>query len=97
MNLTCDKKGEVIYQLEEEGNRGPNKIFVTAGDDRYLPDYSSWGRFYYDEEEEIRNIISIFTDRSIYRPGQTVHVSMLAHQVDELKTQALEGKPKLMN
>ena len=92
VNLTCDKKGEVIYQLEEEGYRGPNKIFVTSGDDRYLPDHSSWGRFYYDEEEEIRNIISIFTDRSIYRPGQTVHVSMLAHQVDELKTQALEGK-----
>ena len=93
VNLTCDKKGEVIYQADEEENRRPDKVFVSAGDDRYLPDRSFWGgRFYYNNDERTRDIISVYTDRSIYRPGQTVHVSVLAHQVNDLQTQALEGK-----
>ena len=93
VNLTCDKKGEVIYQADEEENRRADKVFVSAGDDRYLPDRSFWGgRFYYNNDERTRDIISVFTDRSIYRPGQTVHVSVLAHQVNDLQTHALEGK-----
>ena len=93
VKLTCDKKGEVIYQMEENGNRRPDKVFVSAGDDRYLPDRSFWGgRFYYNNDERTRDIISVYTDRSIYRPGQTVHVSVLAHQVNDLLSQALEGK-----
>lgn len=93
VNLTCDKKGEVIYQTNDDGSRHPEKVFVYAGSDRYLPDRSFWGgRFVYNNDVSTRDIVSIYTDRSIYRPGQTVHVSVLAHHLKDLQTQALEGR-----
>ena len=34
-----------------------------------------------DTRDSIENRIEICTDRTIYRPGQTVHVSVLAHDI----------------
>lgn len=49
-------------------------MHVELGDDRHLPDetiYRPNVRLYSDDREQKTNI---YTDRSIYRPGQTVHV-----------------------
>ncbi len=92
VTLTCDKQGEAVYRMD--GNRDyPSKLFVTAGKDCYLPAQSgNRGYFYYYPDDERRDIFHLYTDREIYRPGQTVHASILAHQKNDLEAQALADR-----
>jgi uncharacterized protein YfaS (alpha-2-macroglobulin family) len=39
---------------------------------------SGWGRYTYYEPRSNQNVVNIYTDRSLYRPGQTIHASVLA-------------------
>lgn len=56
-----------------------NEIFLEKGKDAYF--ISSAGSQYYDygNYEQDRNKIAIFTDRSTYRPGQTVYFKGIAY------------------
>ncbi|MBP9600701.1 MAG: carboxypeptidase-like regulatory domain-containing protein, partial [Lutibacter sp.] len=72
-NFKTDKNGEFSYKT----NKTHRNIIATV---KYGEDAASFGN-YYIQEERSRNTIDdritvksfIFTDRSIYRPGQTVY------------------------
>ena len=72
--LTCDTKGEVLYTVE---GQQPTSAFAYTAADQYCPESSGYGRYSYYERTYNQEHISLFTDRSIYRPGQTVHVAAI--------------------
>ena len=74
---TADKNG--FFQIKEEKSpdnyRSPSSLIdITYGQDRLFLDEQVYNPYYYNREEQNKDITSIFffTDRSIYRPGQTV-------------------------
>lgn len=88
--LTCDKQGEAIY---EYGQQRPSSIFAYTASDNCSPAVSSYGTYNYYEQQANVEHINLFTDRSIYRPGQTVHVTAIAwKEQTSLDNTAVSGK-----
>ena len=79
--LTADEKGEVVTNSQE-----PYYDCVRAytDTDNFMMGEREWNRFNYYGDKIHRSVVSLFTDRSIYRPGQTVHVSAVAYKQDGL-------------
>lgn len=75
--LTCDTKGEARYQYQD---RTPERIFVYTDGDAYgaETDFAGYYSFYGNRTED--DVVRLFTDREIYRPGQTVHVAAVAYR-----------------
>ena len=87
-NFTTDSKGEVIYRVED--NKQPSSVFAFTKTDCYCPESNSYGRYTYYERQYNQIHTNLFTDRSIYRPGQTVFVSAIVwKEVSELDNQAV--------
>ena len=89
--LTTDKQGEARYQMAD--NHQPSLVTVTTDVDKYLPQLSAYGRYsYYDRKYDVEHT-QLFTDRSIYRPGQTVQVSAVVwRELSVLDNQAVADK-----
>ena len=89
--LICDAKGEVTYRYDN--NKRPSKAFAFTSKDNYCPESSSYGTYSYYDRKYNGEHTSLFTDRSIYRPGQTVHVTAIVwKEVSELENAAVDGK-----
>ncbi len=73
--LTCGQNGEVLYTYT---NNTPEDLLAYTANDKYLPSTSIWNAFSFYESRPEDHHVSLYTDRSIYRPGQTVHVAALA-------------------
>lgn len=68
-----------------------NIIFLENGEDKYFAT-SSYSYFYNNPEFEEKTKISIFTDRSIYRPGQTVYFKAIAYQSTKNTEKVISGE-----
>ena len=77
--LLTDKNGEADYSFNK---RMPRSIWVYTDDDTACREYRANNNYYYWDGKQKETRLNIFTDRSIYRPGQTVHVSGLLYQVN---------------
>ncbi len=68
--LTTDSNGEATTRWTD------GTVWLSTETDKYTP--ASWlyvnRRSYYENNKD-KTCVSIFTDRSIYRPGQTVHAT----------------------
>lgn len=75
----CDANGEVIVDF---GDREPESYSISTADEPAFPVTPINDRFYYRKRSSERVTAStvIYTDRSIYRPGQTVHVAAIAYK-----------------
>lgn len=74
--LTTDENGEAYFK-NVDGN-----ILISTSNDKFTPAkgiYLSRDRYYERKDNEIEH--QLFTDRSIYRPGQTVHASAISYIV----------------
>lgn len=85
---TTDSKGECVL------GKGSFNCYVSAtkDDDKALLSASIYNAFnstYRNNGSVVRH--NIFTDRGIYRPGQTVHVSLLAYDVTKGVETAVEA------
>jgi hypothetical protein len=89
--LTCDDKGETVYKYE---NREPDRMFVYTDADKACQETDFNGFFnYYDRANDVDQI-SLFTDRRVYRPGQTVHVAaVLYRNRQHTQDDAIGGRP----
>ena len=77
--ITTGKNGEYVYQVE--GN-SPNLVFATHGDDRACQPMDFYNHFgYYDLSRTLERT-NVYTDRAIYRPGQTVQVAAIIYKVE---------------
>ena len=81
------KAGKTTLKTNDDGEcvltpgKDDSRFFMRAhtSSDNACPDMDDWGRFYYNKVSE-DNKIDIFTDRSIYRPGQTVHAAVIYYR-----------------
>lgn len=70
--LTTDENGEAYFK-NVDGN-----ILISTNNDKFTPAkgiYLSRDRYYEKKDNETK--YQVYTDRSIYRPGQTVHVTAI--------------------
>ena len=74
------------------GDRKIRTYTVAKGEDTYLDTqsiaYADYGRRNTASQENL----TLLTDRSLYRPGQTVYVKGIAYEQDEESARVLEGK-----
>ena len=89
--LTCDANGEATYTMRD--NKHPERVFAFTSADQYCPEQNGYGRYYYYARQYSGQHVNLFTDRSIYRPGQTVHATAIVWQeVSVLDNKAVCGK-----
>lgn len=89
LSLTTDAGGEATVS----NSKGDiNTMRATTAADKAMPWVSGYNNFsYYDNKAEAENV-EIYTDRAIYRPGQTVHASIIAFNRKGTETKAAGGK-----
>lgn len=77
-----DEKGEYIFKGGDRTGRR-REVYAYTDTDKACPGRSNSMSYsyYQDIEKETVTRTHIYTDRRIYRPGQTVHVSALTYQV----------------
>ncbi len=73
----CDANGEVIVEF---GNREPESYSISTADEQAFPVTPINGKFYYNRTHFETTSTTLYTDRRIYRPGQTVHVAAIAYK-----------------
>ena len=87
--LTTDENGEARYKNVD------GDILISTHQDKYTPSrwtYLSRGRYY--ERKDSEKHTALFTDRAIYRPEQTVHVSAISSLVEKaFDTHVLPNEP----
>lgn len=79
LHLTCNKQGEVLFT---DKNRNPNYIYVYTDDDKNAAREYFHVSGYFTESDNKNVHLSLFTDRSIYRPGQTVNLAGIVYEQD---------------
>ena len=76
---TTNSKGEVVVKTVDKDKKLFNRIWVSTTSDKGFCEQSFHSIFYNEKRKEERDIISVFTDKAIYRPGQTVKGTVVAH------------------
>ncbi|MCR4582206.1 MAG: alpha-2-macroglobulin, partial [Prevotella sp.] len=88
------KNGEYIYKRPESGRI---EVWACTPDDKGCPLQNLRSSYYYNGKVSTMEETCVYTDRAIYRPGQTVHVAAIVYQVANGKDhKALEGKTVTM-
>ena len=90
--LTTDENGEAYFK-NVDGN-----ILISTSNDKFTPAkgiYLSRTRYYEKKDNETK--YQLFTDRSIYRPGQTVHASAISYIVKKGLDASVPGKSMELN
>ncbi len=87
----CDNKGELVTAPVGDYMR---KIQAFTQKDNFCPSQGYWNSFYsFRSAPHLSHYTNLYTDRAIYRPGQTVHVSLLSFtRTDGLETKAAANK-----
>ena len=87
------------YQADKQGTLkldflNSNKYWYNAhtAADNAMPILNLWKNDYYYKESKRKEVLQLFTDRSNYRPGQTVYVSGLAYEMEKDSTRVLADK-----
>lgn len=90
--LTTDENGEAYFK-NVDGN-----VLISTSNDKFMPAkdiYLSRTRYYERKDDKIKH--QLFTDRSIYRPGQTVHASAISYIVKKGLDASVPGKSMELN
>ena len=76
IKANTDSKGEVTLKFNSQHN---GYIYAFTATDKALKEFSQYSYFYYNKTRTNKKEARLYTDRSIYRPGQTVHVAALLY------------------
>ena len=88
-NSKTDKNGKCQYSFN--WNEYNNVLIFEKGKDCYFTN-NSYSYFNEQKSHENNNVrINIFTDRSIYRPGQTVYFKGIAYVSTKIKEETVGG------
>ncbi len=78
VTLTCDTKGEATYTYKP--NERPYEVFAYTATDKAAPVFNTYGRYNYNNDSGDKTRTVVFTDKAIYRPGQTVHMAAMIYR-----------------
>ena len=90
--LTTDENGEAYFKNVD------GYVLISTSNDKFTPAkdiYLSRTRYYERKDDKIKH--QLFTDRSIYRPGQTVHASAISYIVKKGLDASVPGKSMELN
>lgn len=90
--LTTDENGEAYFKNVD------GMVLISTNNDKFTPArdiYLSRTRYYERKDDKIEH--QLFTDRSIYRPGQTVHASAISYIVKKGLDASVPGKSMELN
>lgn len=88
---TTDKNGEVL--ITQGLHNSDNYKYVYTATDKSCPEISLWASYFSSNSKEDRNVVNVYTDRSIYRPGQNVHAAVVLYkQTSNVETSVLANK-----
>ena len=78
--LQCNEKGEVIWDSKDDDV----SLYPYTEKDQWADtiDLNDWNTYEYSMMKS-HNTGDILTDRSIYRPGQTIHITLVRYCVSE--------------
>lgn len=85
----CGADGETVVSCGK-GYVDEMRAYTEA--DNYMPWLYSYNNFSYYEADNDRDNLSLYTDRRIYRPGQTVRVAGILRNVKGDVRKAVEGR-----
>ena len=90
--VNTNENGEYICEFTKDNE--PRYAFATTDKDKAMQSqylYTSHTDYQKDNRARLRT--SVFTDRKLYRPGQTVHVSLVAYnEIGHETTSTIENK-----
>ena len=92
INLVTDKKGEVIFESTRKDRPTPDYIYAWTATDKAFPKANSYTDYSQGFRGGKTDNVRIYTDRSIYRPGQTVHVALVNYVQDRQTVVPVSGK-----
>lgn len=106
VTLTTDARGEVIYAPHVEVAEGAqhvgkfadqlSSIFAFTDSDKANRESAFYTRFKtWKVPNEERRHVQLFTDRSLYRPGQTVHVALVATRNQTATEEVADGSREI--
>ncbi|MCR5158197.1 MAG: alpha-2-macroglobulin [Prevotella sp.] len=78
-DITCNEQGEYLYTYDHSQRLG---FRVHTPGDQACPPHDEWNRFFLNERTPASESIDIYTDRAIYRPGQTVHCAAIVYSTE---------------
>lgn len=87
--IKCDDKGEAIFNLDKEHLQ---LLRVSTPKDNAMPLSGAWSNYSFYSNDFKNESVTLFTDRSIYRPGQTVHVAGIAKSTYKTETKVIGGR-----
>ena len=88
--LTTDAKGEKIFDFLQVR---PRTYFVFTDKDKSSPEQSVSTYYSFYDNQTTQYTYNVLTDRSLYRPGQTVHAAVIAYKTERhTETSALAGE-----
>lgn len=91
--LKADNKGRALW--ESQRDRGTEYFYVHTSEDKAFRKTALYNGFYTSKSVAEDDIVTIFTDRSIYRPGQTMHVALVVHNAKDEKNVHAVGQRSL--
>lgn len=87
--LTTDSNGEAYFKNVD------GEVLISTSADKYAPaKYIYLIRDRYFEQKDDKTAYQLFTDRSIYRPGQKVHATAISYIVKKGLDASVPGKSK---
>lgn len=87
--VTCGGDGETELAL---GKNSIDEVRAYTEKDNAAPFTNYYNNFSYTENSYNRDVATLFTDRKIYRPGQTVHVALVLRHIEKLEQKAVSGR-----
>ena len=90
--LTTDENGEAYFKNVD------GYVLISTNSDKFTPAkyiYLSRDRYYEKKDNDAK--YQVYTDRSIYRPGQTVHASAISYIVKKGLDASVPGKSMELN
>ena len=87
--LTTDENGEAYFKNVD------GEVLISTSADKYAPaKYIYLSRDRYFEQKDDKTAYQLFTDRSIYRPGQKMHATAVSFIVKKGLDASVPGKSK---
>lgn len=87
--VTCGADGETVFFFDKTDI---DQLRAYTDTDNAAPLTHSYNSFSYNDITYNRDVATLFADRKIYRPGQTVHVAMVLRHVEKLEQKAVAGR-----
>lgn len=89
VTLTCDANGEAVCKRDNKRI----SVFAYTPADMASPEWTAYGSFAKPGDEWTSVHTKVFTDRRIYRPGQTVHTAAVIYSnFNGVENRAAEGR-----